>query len=232
MPASKDLPEAEISAAPPVPDPAENETQSVKGKGSGETKPLPPRTKEDILIGGVYQAIAKLEVVQHQLRRLNEEFDTKLKYDAHKEKIIDHLHEELQEYKNDIFSKHQHSLVSDVIKIIDDIRKLTAHYRSMRPENWDPAKLLEYLEQIPFDLEDMFLLRGISPFTEASRTVDPARQRITKRLPTSDPSQDKLVAVSLRPGYECDGRVLRPELVAVYVYESSDEEAEATHLNE
>jgi molecular chaperone GrpE len=172
--------------------------------------------------GDIHQTIAKLEVVQHQLRRLHEAFEAKLKYDAHKEKIIDQLHEELQEYRKDILRQHQHSFVTDVIKIIDDIRKLTSHYQSIDPGEWSPVKLLEHLEQIPSDLEDLFLVRGIVPFRQATPTFDPARQRIAKKVPTADPLQDKCVASSLRPGYEDQGRVIRPELVAVYDYDSSE----------
>ena len=171
---------------------------------------------------GVYQTIAKMEVVQHQLQRLQEAFEAKLKYDAHKEKINDQLHEELQGYREDVLRQHQRSFVTDVIKIIDDIRKLTSHYRSTASGEWNPEKLLEHLDQIPFDLEDLFRVRGIVPFRQTSPTFDPARQRITKKIPTSDPLQDKCVASSLRPGYEDQGRVIRPELVAVYYYDSSE----------
>ena len=123
-------------------------------------------------------------------------------------------------------------MASDMIKVIDDIRKMTNHYRTTPQEQWDPGKLLDYLEQIPLDLEDMFLLRGISTFREESITLDPTRQRVAKKITTSDPLQDKLVASSLRPGYECDGRIIRPELVAVYVYEMAAETVEARSLNE
>ena len=40
------------------------------------------------------------------------------------------------------------------------------------------------------------------------------------------------IAASLRPGYERDGRVLRPEMVAVYVYEPAGGEVEARSGNE
>jgi len=182
----------------------------------------PGNDPQTALAAGVHQTIAKMEVVQHQLQRLQEAFEAKLKYDAHKEKIIDQLHEELQGYREDVLMQHQRSFVTDVIKVIDDIRKLTSHYRSTAPGEWHPEKLLEHLEQIPFDLEDLFLVRGIVPFRQPSPTFEPARQRITKKIPTSDPLQDKCVASSLRPGYEDQGRVIRPELVAVYYYDSSE----------
>lgn len=211
---------------------AETAAPSFEAQNGGSKPPGAQDQTDEELTVGVYQAIAKLEVIQHQLRRLYEDFDIKLKYDAHKEKIIDHLHEELQVYKNDLFSRNQQALVVDVIKIIDDLRKLAAHYRSIEPDQRDREKLLEHLEQVPFDLEDIFLLRGITPFTESCRTVDPLRQRITKKVTTSDPSLDKLVAASLRPGYESDGRIIRPELVAVYVYEPGGGEGEAQSIND
>ncbi len=181
---------------------------------------------------GIHRAVAKLEVIQDQLGLLRRQFETKLKYDAHKERIIDHLHHELQECKGALFSRQEHSMAMDMIKIIDDIRKFTGHYRSLEPGGRSPEKPLEFLEQIPSDIEDLFMLRGITAFQGESFSLDPARQRIVRRIATADPLRDRTIAASLRPGYERDGRVLRPEMVAVYVYEPAGGEVEARSGNE
>jgi molecular chaperone GrpE (heat shock protein) len=94
----------------------------------------------------------------------SQRFKAKLKYDAHKERIIDHLHQELQAYKNDIVKKHVQSLIMDLIKIIDDARKFTEHYRTKEPSLEDIAKLLDFLDHIPSDLEDILLWQGIKSF--------------------------------------------------------------------
>ncbi|MBN1931090.1 MAG: nucleotide exchange factor GrpE [Desulfobacterales bacterium] len=162
--------------------------------------------------------ILKMEQIQEQLSSLQREFQSKLKYDAHKDKIIDQLHQELQEYKKDIVKKYLKSFIMDVIKIIDDIRKLVEHYRSKEASAIDLEKLLKVFENIPSDLEDLFYWQGVKPFTCNKATFDPGCQRVMKTIETADKSKDKTVAESLRPGYEWDGKVIRPEMVAVYSY--------------
>jgi PAS domain S-box-containing protein len=159
-----------------------------------------------------------LNEIHEQIAHLLNEFQSKLKYDSHKEKMIDKLHKELQEYKGDILKKYLRSIVMDIIQMIDNIRKLTHHYHTQGTSENDPEKLLKLLESIPSDLEDLFYRQGVTPFTCSGNTFDASRQRILKTLDTSDKSKDKTVAESLRPGYEWEGKVIRPEMIAVYVY--------------
>jgi molecular chaperone GrpE (heat shock protein) len=159
-----------------------------------------------------------LEGLSRKLDNLQEEFGRKLKYDAHKEKLIDSLHKELQLYKEDLVKKHVQSMIMDVIKIIDDIRKLSEHYHTCPLEEIEVEKLLGIFDRIPSDLEDIFFYQGIIPYECNGDIFDPKRQRILKNIDTLDQSKDKMIAESIRPGYEWEGRVLRPEIVAVYHY--------------
>ena len=166
--------------------------------------------------------LSALQDVSSRMAELSEAFDTKLKYDAHKNKIIDELHQELQEYRDDLIKKHLHSTVVDVIKIIDDIRKFKAHYESQETSPETTAQLLDFMEEVAGDLEDLFTWQGIAPFTCQTAHFDNTRQRVVKKIETHDPSMDKAIARSIRPGYEWDGKILRPELVAVYVYDHTE----------
>ena len=74
------------------------------------------------------------ETIQAQLVQLRDEFSGKIKYDEHKDEIIDKLHKELQEYKQDIVKKHILSIVLDVVKVADDIRKWITYFRSLGME--------------------------------------------------------------------------------------------------
>jgi molecular chaperone GrpE len=174
----------------------------------------------------------QLNNISCQLDALQGEFISKLKNDAHKDKLIDLLHQELQSYKNDLIKKHVQSMVVDVIKIIDDIRKLSEHYESMNPEEIERNKLLHLLKRIPGDLEDIFFYQGVKPFTCSGDEFDATRQRVLKRVETSDVSLDNKVAKSLRPGYEWGDRVIRPEIVAVYLYQNLSEEQEMVIYDE
>jgi len=166
---------------------------------------------------------ACLRQIQDQLLLLQRDFEGKLKYDAHKDKVIDRLHDELQEYKQDLLKKHLLTVILDVIKIADDIRKWLHHFRALEPAQRDPLKLFRYLEAIPTDLEDVFYWHGVKPFASTEGAFDPTRQRVVKKVSTTDPSKDKTIARSLRPGYIWDDKVIRQEMVAVYVHDDGSQ---------
>jgi len=160
----------------------------------------------------------QIGLIAGKLDLLKQEFNEKLKYDHHKDTIIDNLHSELQEYKNETFRKHFQTMIMDVIKIIDDIRKLSRFYREQESLNSDPDKMLKLIESIPADLEDSFYWQGVKPYIVDSDHFDPTQQKVLKKIETTDKIKDKMIAERLFPGYEWDGRVIRPEMVNVYLY--------------
>jgi len=174
----------------------------------------------------------QLDTIQAQLDELKDEFAGKLKYDAHKDKIIDKLHQELQEYKQDIVKKHILSIVLDVVKVADDIRKWLAYFRSLDVSQRDPVKLFRYLEAIPSDLEDIFYWQGVKPYINREGPFNPTKQRAIKKVPTDDLSKDKTIAKSIRPGYEWENKVIRQEMVSVYVYEDEKESGDTRNIDE
>jgi len=163
---------------------------------------------------------AFLEGIKLQIESLAQAFDTKLKYDDHKNKIIDELHQTLQQHREGLLKKYLHRIVMDVIKIVDDMRKITTHYNQQPEGDETSVKLLKYIENIASDLEDMFSWEGVAPFICDGDAVDPARQRILNKVPTDDATKDKTIAERLRPGYEWDGKIIRPEMVSVYIYQT------------
>jgi molecular chaperone GrpE (heat shock protein) len=162
-----------------------------------------------------------LEAIKLQMEELAQAFDTKLKYDEHKNKIIDDLHQSLQQHREGLLKKYLHRIVMDVIKVVDDMRKLTAHYNQQPHSEETSVKLLKYIEHIAGDLEDMFSWEGVVPFTCDGDAIDPARQRVLNKIKTDDPEKDKTIAERLRPGYEWDGKIIRPEMVSVYIYQTN-----------
>jgi molecular chaperone GrpE (heat shock protein) len=194
---------------------------------TGESAPEPVDEEDELLEetdrrddgGDGWHSVSKrLDTLEDLLGLLAKDFETKLKYDEHKEKIIDMLHRELQEYKQDLLKKLVLSFVLDTIKLADDIRKWIAHFKALDPSQRDPIKLFRYLEAIPSDLEDIFHWQGVKPFSSTEGEFDPARQRALKRIPTEDADLDKTIAHSIRPGYEWEGKVIRQEMVAVYIH--------------
>ena len=170
---------------------------------------------------GIDLTILKLESLEKQIEQLSNEFKSKLKYDAHKEKIIDHLHHELQQYKNDIIKKQSMTIIMDMVKVVDGIRRFSAHHKGKEPSLLDCGKLLGFIESIPSDIEDVFSLQGVNTFTCGNELVDPARQKIVKTTTTTDKAKDKTVTNTIYPGYERDGKVIRPEMVQILTYKNA-----------
>ena len=160
----------------------------------------------------------KLEEIHEQLNKLQRDFQSKFKYDEHKAKIIDELHQELQSYKNDVIRQFTKPLIMDIIQFSDNIRKLTNFYIDKDISEISPEKLLALLTEIPSDIEDILFRQGIMTFICEDNDFTPARQRVLTRVKTSDESKNKTVAESLHPGYEWNGQIIRPEMVAAYVF--------------
>ena len=172
-----------------------------------------------------------IDAVRQSIDVLSQVFEEKIKNDAHKNRVIDQLHKDLQDYKNDFLKKYLKSMIMDVIQIIDNIRKLTVHYNDMDPAEADPGKLLDIIDSIPSDLEDLFFRHGVKPFTCKGAAFDPRRQRVLKTIATDDMEKDKTVAESLRPGYEWDGEVIRPEMITANIHKPAPKQSKNSNGN-
>lgn len=167
------------------------------------------------------EVAARLGALQARLDALAESFEDKIKYDSSREAIIDRLHAELQEYKNDLALKILKPLVLDLIQFHDDLGKTVAARRERLDEPGAAAQLLEVLASYQTDVESMLYRNGIETFTTDQSDFDPKRQRVVKSVPTPDASQNKKVAERIRKGFQYEGRVLRPEMVNVFVAEAA-----------
>ncbi len=156
--------------------------------------------------------------ISRELERLSSAFESKFKYDAAREKIIDGLHQELQQYREGLLKKYLHRIIIDVIKIVDDIRKYSDHHKSQPPLPENADKILSFMDNIADDLEELFAWEGLTPFSGEGDGFDSGRQRIVNKIETGDPDLDKKIARHVRPGYEWEGKVIRPELVSVYIF--------------
>lgn len=197
---------------------AERESETNGEPDGGDVEAFTEPDLSDENAAGI--ATSPFEDIKTELRNLSSAFETKLKYDAHKNKIIDDLHQSLQDYREGLVKKYIHRVVMDIIKVVDDIRKFTAHHRSQPASDETYEKLLNYTETIASDLEDLFSWEGIMPFACEGDAIDLARQRILQRIATDDPEKDKTVAERLRPGYEWDGKIIRPEMISAFIYET------------
>ena len=160
---------------------------------------------------------------------LRDSFDSKLRYDAKKDEIIDRQNSELSQFKSGLVEKVTMQIINDLIGEIDAAQKLARFYANAEFNETNFKKLCKVVCDIPESLCDILEKYGVLAYSSTEgRAFDPKRQRVLKTTETGDASQDKIVRELLRMGFEqeldspnAQGvslKVLRPEMVDVYVF--------------
>ena len=162
-----------------------------------------------------------MRLLQESADKLHADFQSKLKYDGHKDKIIDTLHAELQGYKSGLIEKLVRPIIMDVIEVIDDTRKLLRDIK-LKGEGENPVFLNKIAESVPFDLEDLLYKHGIELVISDNSTFNPTLQKAVKVVPTDQPELDKTICERLKNGYELEGKLIRHEVVTVYQFQKRD----------
>lgn len=191
----------------------------VDEKGASDSAETPsPGQTEDLIQASL------IEKVEQGFAALSQAFESKIKYDTHKDATIDKLHSEVQEYKQGLLLKLLRPFILDVVQTLDDLNRQVEHYQNKPVEELDPKKLLKDLCGFTGDLEDILYRQGVDDFQAEDNAFDPKRQKAIERVPTPDAELARKVAERIRKGYQWEGQVVRPELVSVYVYKKAHQE--------
>lgn len=204
----------EVSAAEVayvVPAPAYESIASDAGLDPGPFEPARPDTLAPTL--GAIEAIG--EGLNRKLDSLATLFDREIRAEATREKVVDRLHAELQEYKQGLLLGILRPVFVDLIQLHDDMGKMIA--AQAEPEG-DIARLLDLIRGFQQGIEDILYRQGVEPFTLDDDAFDPRRQRALSTVPTDNPGRNKRVAARLRKGFQAGDKVIRPEMVTVYSY--------------
>lgn len=195
-----------------------NDQQSKEAISSSVTSPyksadLTTSSTANALL--IEEVTRSLQLLMTEMQRLREDFDTKVKYDESKERLIDSLHRELQVYREGLHFKILKPVFIDLIAMYDDLGKLID---AMLAKDLASASSqgVQNLESFQETIEETLRRSGVDAFTIEETTFLASKQRILKVLDTSDPTQDKQVVRRVRKGFEYEGRVLRPEIVEIY----------------
>src|SRR5271165_2963498 len=119
--ASSGEPEPEAAGA----EPAQAEVTAIprQDRSAGENE-QPPESGTDST-PRIIAAISQLgTLIEHRLTGLQSLFDREIRAEATRERIVDRLHGELQEYKQDFLLKVQRPIFIDLIQLHDDIGKM------------------------------------------------------------------------------------------------------------
>ena len=154
--------------------------------------------------------------ITEKLQKLSDQFEKRIMYVEHEEKIIDNMHKELQEYKDDLKFQLIKPILQDIISVADSISRMSAAYLA-KPEGEQDipnAKFLGYVD----DLHDIMENNGIDIYkSHEGDNFTPIKQRIIEKVETEDETLNGKIAKSYTHGYEKNGKVITAEKVAVYV---------------
>lgn len=159
-------------------------------------------------------AVAALgDTLAKKLDGLHTLFDREIRAEATREKIVDRLHAELQEYKQDMLLNILRPVFVDLIQLHDDIGKMVAAEESGEGQ---ARRMLETMAGFQQGIEDILYRQGVEPFLHEGEGFDPRRQRAVATVPTDDPALSKTIAARHRKGFVAGEKVIRPEIVSVY----------------
>ncbi|GAB2839934.1 hypothetical protein GCM10022221_44150 [Actinocorallia aurea] len=151
---------------------------------------------------------AEFGQVVAELRRLQEVFDAKIRYDEVRERHVEAMSEELARHRQDLHRSILRPVLLDLVTLYDDLFQVV--------EAADPAGPATDLAMFRDSVEQILERNGVQRFTVEGDAVDRARQRVLSRIDTTDEALDRKVAVRLRAGFADGDRVLRPEWVSAY----------------
>ena len=164
----------------------------------------------------------ELTIIKELISDLSDQFESKIKYDKHKEEIIDKLHSENQAFKNDIYKKLILPLVNEIIFMLDDYSTLFKKHSESEISDIDVSKLLKQFGSISEDLENLLYKNGIDVYSIEGEQFDSSKQKVIKTIPTDDPLKDKTVCEKLKKGFVLDGKIIRMEHVSCYKFEKTN----------
>ncbi len=176
---------------------------------TGETASGPPLDLSPALhaIAGLHQKMDALGVA----------FEREVRAEATREKIVDRLHAELQDYKQDLVLSLMKPVFLDLIQLHDDVGKMMPSQAEGDTSSANTSALADVRQAI----EDILYRQGVEPFRSEGEDFDARRQRAVTTVPTEDPAQARKVALRLRAGFASGDRVIRPEIVSVFAIRRS-----------
>ncbi len=130
--------------------------------------------------------------------------------------MIDRLHAELQEYKQDLLLKVQRPIFVDLIQLHDDIGKMIEARSAADAEPDRAAAVRGILESIQVAIEDILYRQGVEPFTAEGDAVRPPATACGRHAADGRPGRNKTIAARLRKGFQSGEKLIRPEIVSVY----------------
>jgi molecular chaperone GrpE len=195
--------------------------ESPQHGDGGSSMPERPHASPDSTLP-IIEAIRQLGVqVDERLVGLQAVFDREIRAETNRERIVDRLHAELQDYKQDLLLKVQRPIFVDLIQLHDDIGKMMESPSNAAVDADRSLAMRGILESIRTAIEDILYRQGVEPFQQPGEEFDPRKQRAVSTVLSEEPERNRTVAMRLRPGFQAGEKLIRPELVTVYTLKKS-----------
>ncbi len=171
------------------------------------------------------------EAILEKLEALDKLFTARIMHTDHEEKIVDQMHKELQKYKEDMYSQLVRPILMDVIEVRDSIMRMAATYLA-KPEG-EQSIPNKTFSDYAYDLQDILEKNSVEIYrSKSGDDFTPLKQRVVKKVATSDETLHGKVADSLSCGYSYNGRTISAEKITVYFYEKPVENNENSEVIE
>jgi molecular chaperone GrpE (heat shock protein) len=184
---------------------------------TGEEGYRPGQVTESAIAPDLSAEAVLLDRVLAALGDLHQAFDAKIRYDDVRERRIEALHAELETHRQGLYRQILRPVLTDLVGMHDDLAKLTSAGEAENG-NGDSGALARGFTSLRDSIEETLLRNGVTIFVVEGNTFVRTRQKVIEVDKTDQPELDRRIARRLRPGFELDGKVLRPEWVAAYRY--------------
>ena len=166
-------------------------------------------------LGGIKDISAK----QDELGRL---FESRIHLDEVQAKAFEHLHDEMQSYKQGFVRQEMMPLLKDVIFCHDVVAKEVERLREQEPTIASEAAL-KAVEVVGQMLVDILYKYDIEPYRNETESFDPASQQCVGTETTGVEGDDKRIAKVGLIGFRSPDSIVRREQVTVYKYKATEE---------
>lgn len=207
---------AEVAVVQPAPACDAVDTASATGAAIPPEESTAPVVDLSGVLGSIDRRLDELGgTLGRRLDGLQSAFEREIRAEATREKVVDRLHAELQEYKQDLLLSVMRPVFVDLIQLHDDVGKMI----ESRPD--EASSLRPILEGVRQGIEDILYRQGVEAYSCEGDAFDPRRQRAVSTVATGDAGANKTIASRLRKGFQAGEKVIRPEIVAVFSYRAA-----------
>ena len=161
-----------------------------------------------------------------KMEKLSTAFEQKIRYDQHKDEMINKLHSELQGYKEDLVLQLLRPVITDIVLIIENHKRwVQGLYQRHEAGSLEIEKLLQQIKELPAEWSEVLNRQAVESFTsELDASFNGKTQKVLKTIAIDDATKDRTIARLISPGYRWRDKILRQEQVEVFKYNSKNHE--------